>query len=114
MPSSTSLGLRPNSSTMVLYSSSVRATSRSFFAATAGLTGLHSLAGHQAGSGVLSIRDSNRQLREGLHHRFEEAQAVGAAQVGFGAALGVRHHAEDVALSVHDPGDVLDGSVGIC
>lgn len=43
----------------------------------------------------------------------EEAQAIRRAEKGFAGAVGVRHHAEDVAAFTEDARDVFEGAVGV-
>src|SRR5438045_3371447 len=120
---------------MVRYSASLRATSLSISALTLTLIASRSSATRIAGKPGVSARNSTdlsanrgiprgirticvqtgstsscRHPGEGLHHRAEELQAVGAAQLRLGAALRVGHHAQHVALPVDDPGDAVDGA----
>src|SRR6266542_5846118 len=95
MPSSTGLGSRPRLSTSASYSSQKRATSFS----------LRSL--------MATLISCSNQLPSRLDHRPEEKEAVGAAHLDLGAALGVGHHPEHVAALVDDAGDVVDGPVGV-
>ena len=48
-----------------------------------------------------------------FHHRSPEKEAVLAAHERLAGALGVGHHAEDVAALVDDAGDVPLAAVGI-
>src|SRR4051812_27275682 len=47
----------------------------------------------------------------GADERLEDAVAVGAAEFGFGGALRVGHHAEDVAAFATDARDVLGRAI---
>src|ERR1700733_12507392 len=47
------------------------------------------------------------------HHRVENLHSISTAKLRFGRALGMRHHADHVAASVADAGDVFQRTVGI-
>src|SRR5580700_8623922 len=47
------------------------------------------------------------------HHRMENLHSISTAKLWFGRALGMRHHADHVAASVADAGDVFQRTVGI-
>src|SRR5438270_198063 len=96
IPSSTSLGVRPSSSTMVWYSASVRATSRSFFAATAELTDVvaDQRTGQEAclAEDLEPVADAPDQAPVGgeaddrVHHRAEAGDRTAAEVVAVGEA----------------------------
>ncbi len=46
-------------------------------------------------------------------HGLEEAEAVGGAQEVLAGAVGMGHHAEDVAAFAEDAGDVFERAVGV-
>src|SRR6266567_2684784 len=103
IPSSMSLGGRFSASTMTRYSSLVSATSRSLRSST-----------FRSSILIASIPASCRQhLRRAVHHGAEQLEPVCAAKLGFGAPLGVRHHAQHVAADVDDPRDVVQRSVRV-
>ena len=52
------------------------------------------------------MRTASARAHDGL----EDDEAVGGAHQRVGGALGVRHHAQHVALAVEDAGDVADAS----
>src|SRR5207245_6209546 len=52
-------------------------------------------------------------LDEGAEERLEDQEPIGAPHRALGSPFGVRHQAEDRAVLVDDPGDVLQRSIGI-
>src|SRR5690606_8113891 len=61
----------------------------------------------------VSIRLITSGCYERLEDRSEDVRAVGPTEQRFHVALRVGHHAEDVPVLVHDPGDIASGSVRI-
>src|SRR5438309_1394739 len=111
MPSSSWLGSRRRSSMIRSYSSRVKATSRSTASSTradAVSSAIRPLADH-ARTGLSCGEDALRALDNAA----EDGEAVFRAEQVLAAALGVRHHSQDIALLVDDPGDVVDRPIGI-
>ena len=52
-------------------------------------------------------------IEEVVDHGREEEAAIGATEEGVAGAFRVGHEAEDVAVWVDDPGDVIEGAIWV-
>jgi hypothetical protein len=52
-------------------------------------------------------------VRHGAHHRMKYLHSIGAAQLGLGRTLRVRHHSHYIAPCTADPGNVVQRAIGI-
>src|SRR5262249_891830 len=98
IPSSTRFGSRPRISWMRADSSSERLCSR--MTSSVIVTGL-------------PLRRASSRRRERGDGRLEHADAHRVAEEGLGAAVGVRHETDHVAVAVADAGDVAGGAVRV-
>src|SRR2546430_540012 len=129
MPSSVMFGSRPKIFWIRAYSSAVtpcsaaisgvtlisvsavaisNLVSKSYTAGARYIVPLHKIQNsRRRSSGGLCCAD------EGFDHGFEDDEAVGGIERGFGGALGMRHEASDIAFAIADAGDVVHRAVGI-
>src|SRR5690348_5788925 len=62
---------------------------------------------------LLKMNAAARLSRHRSNQRFEDSEALRAAQFRFAGALGMRHHAQDIAPWIANPRDIVERTVGI-